>query len=503
MKVYQHLVIPENFQPIHESFKSHWAILHQVIESQPAKWRKENEELVNNISVKQHFLSLKFDDAIKEQELLREVPPVSESSSLPMQIDETLVHSNLTALAPEFFPNDLPSNSRQSMANMILPTISQSMNNPIAGSSISEPNQQQNPQNNELKDVPISQSQLGTHTLENVVSQSINPIAGQPQQDTINMDTNEQSPTIPSPVTEEMLARIMQTQSITTTPTTGIGSTSINTVSSATTSGTVTTSTASNIITTPAIYSRIADVHSSQSATSTNRYTIAQLDIVGEIFDKFARLPKIPNIATPEDFRALRDAIASIMNTARRAHLDRTLIEQLIITRTQEALNLYDMAFRFQFQISGLTYDDLREFLITNEEHLNNGVNICSRFARSQPVHRTTVQQTAVRNAAANLALPRSTAPRRSVSRGPNPKKQKNIRRPCYKCTDPEHKLFHCPQYLEWGYHDRYSFVIRIRICENCLDSNHHVSACTKKGCDQCSTKHNRTLCPLLVHHSH
>lgn len=305
------------------------------------------------------------------------------------------------------------------------PSNSESNNGSILQSQLgthtsenSEPNQQQNPTNAEPNNVSILQSQLGTHTLENVVLQPMNPIAGQQQHDTIDMDTNERSPTIPSPETEALLAQIttnnMQIPPVTTTtPTTEIRSMNTNTVSSATTRGTVTTSTTS---TTQNADVHQLNAHSSQRATIANRYTIAQLDLVGEIFDKIARLPKIPNIAKPEDFRSLRDAITGIMKAAQRAHIDQSFIEPLLITRAQDALNLYNMAFRFQFQGSGLTYDDLREFLFTNEEHLNNGVNICSRFARSQTVQRTTVQQTAVRNAAANLACSTSTVSRRSVS---------------------------------------------------------------------------------------
>lgn len=234
------------------------------------------------------------------------------------------------------------------------------------------------------------------------------------------------------------------------------------------------------------------------------RYSIKSIDMANVIFNVIANLPMIPCNAKPLHFRALRKAISDVLDRTEQNDMPFDMYVPYLLAKAQAALGPeLVMPFRYAHLMIGATLEELRDFLAQNEQFLQEGVDVCPQQSRWQASRPTSSQRVAVKTAAANLQLPGPSSSRRSRSLEPRSKKKKNFNRPCYCCRSTDHKTFKCPQYLEMSYRGRNQFVSTNGICENCVDGKHPTSECTKQGCDQCNTRHNRTLCPLLVHTSH
>lgn len=63
----------------------------------------------------------------------------------------------------------------------------------------------------------------------------------------------------------------------------------------------------------------------------------------------------------------------------------------------------------------------------------------------------------------------------------------------CFLCKEP-HSLFRCNQFLELPIKSRMSQVKQLKLCWNCLRSNHTSQECKASGCKFCGKKHNSLL---------
>lgn len=476
LKAYNKFSMPDDFAEVQIAFKLHWDTLHALVKTQPLQWRKDNEELIHEVVVKQHFLSLKFEDA--ERELLDETIDLQEKNN------QKAMNSNLSYTAPEFFPKDF----YQSTSN--LAETSQTVN--CSGVNVeqgSANNSAETPQN----------AITGQPTIEDNAAQPVD------QSDT--NDSNNQS------LQGNNDHRMEVDKSVVPDKTTIASIVSPMVVDTSASAQPTTVETRSTITTTNS--SGLPDMRTCSSSImppmdqvpTRTRYSIKALDMANEVFDIIADLPVIPINAKPSHFRALRNAISDALDRARQNDMPFDMYVPYLLAKAQAALGPeFVMPFRYGHLITGATLEELRDFLAQNEHFLQDGVDIrpqCSRWPSSHPSQSIPSQRVAVKSAAANLRLPGQSASRRSRSLEPKSKKKKNISHPCYRCKSGEHKTFKCSQYLVLSYRDRCQFVSSNGICENCVDGKHATSACTKKGCDQCHTKHNRTLCPLLVHNTH
>lgn len=437
LHVYNRLVVPEDFAELQSDFKNHWDKLYRLIESTSAEsriWRQKNEDLIQRIIVKQQFLALQFED--KEKELLGE-----STSNFPANvstIDQILLQSNLETVAPEII----------------------STNSIIASSDVTPGQQDQSSVANDM-DVDSSSTNLAA--------------SQQSSDDDLNVITSNNSTSVASNADTMGI-----TVPISTTP---IISDTVTTV--------ISTLHGASIMATSAL--------PLPTATQAPRHTRQELDRTNDLFGMIANLPKIPDHATQDNFQTLLDAMAKIMSFAQRHNFDQSMVEKFLIAKTIEAISTtYVMAFCFALSVHGTTLQDLREFLRQNQEYLMHGVDIRPQHVRDQTITTDNSKKAAVKAAAASLSAPGPSASRRSLSKEPRKKKAKNQLPPCFECSSIEHKLFHCPNYRKMKHAQRWLFVTTYRICPNCLDSYHSVTVCTKQGCDLCSEKHNRTLCPKL-----
>lgn len=63
----------------------------------------------------------------------------------------------------------------------------------------------------------------------------------------------------------------------------------------------------------------------------------------------------------------------------------------------------------------------------------------------------------------------------------------------CYFCKGP-HSIFYCSQFLKLPVRDRMSKVRQLKLCNNCLRSNHEANQCRLGGCKICKGRHNTVL---------
>lgn len=63
--------LPSEVVETHEVLKSHWVQVNAAIDGQSADFREQNGELIDQVSINQHMLQLRFEDA--ERELLNEI----------------------------------------------------------------------------------------------------------------------------------------------------------------------------------------------------------------------------------------------------------------------------------------------------------------------------------------------------------------------------------------------------------------------------------------------
>lgn len=63
----------------------------------------------------------------------------------------------------------------------------------------------------------------------------------------------------------------------------------------------------------------------------------------------------------------------------------------------------------------------------------------------------------------------------------------------CSMCNN-SHKLYNCKEFLALTPENRYQTAKSLKLCLNCLESNHYTKKCFKRGCMKCSLKHNVLL---------
>ncbi|XP_017759694.1 PREDICTED: uncharacterized protein LOC108550465 [Eufriesea mexicana] len=63
----------------------------------------------------------------------------------------------------------------------------------------------------------------------------------------------------------------------------------------------------------------------------------------------------------------------------------------------------------------------------------------------------------------------------------------------CIVCEE-EHSIYTCPRFLQSSANDRFNTAKRLKLCVNCLGSNHLVSNCRSWNCRKCEKRHHTLL---------
>lgn len=258
---------------------------------------------------------------------------------------------------------------------------------------------------------------------------------------------------------------------------------------------------------------------------SGKKYEMAHIDRCTSFLSMMDLLAKMPMEAKAIDFRTLREEIQDIVNRAKRVKFDLSPFEPIFMSKILNAIPTdFVTSFRYMLQTNGASFSDLREFLLRNEEMLVNGVTIRPPAPTSEAAKRTkkeavaqttaTLPKTA-RSYASTEGQSRPTT-RTSANDGQKPgpsrrrdsdqgnigaakrKEKKKGKLRCYYCTSDVHKMIHCESFAQLPLRSKTLYTNIYRICDNCLDGMHPISECKKQGCDKCTDKHNRLMCPLL-----
>ena len=67
------------------------------------------------------------------------------------------------------------------------------------------------------------------------------------------------------------------------------------------------------------------------------------------------------------------------------------------------------------------------------------------------------------------------------------------VPRACYFCKG-QHPIYKCEEFVKLSHGAKTEFILKTKLCKNCLKLNHYASECTSGGCKKCNQKHNTLL---------
>lgn len=210
---------------------------------------------------------------------------------------------------------------------------------------------------------------------------------------------------------------------------------------------------------------------------------------------ELATLP-VPRYVHSKAIRLFAQQVQEILNMIRATFAGIFDSETSIIYLIEQRMDSETRALWHQWQAKhGPTLQQVFAFLeervkqLDREAYAPPGASSAQRAVRNKPPRETESGASRKRKPIAAVIV---NPPKRAAIQA-----QKNVYRRCAHCESTgDHFVQKCPRFASLAIPDRIARARALRLCQNCMRTDHDASVCNEGKCKRCNIKHNSLLCP-------